>query len=243
MAKSKRANKTIKGPVQDLEDYLLVEIIRGKGKENRKNCAYNEIEKRIRSKIFYITRQFYIPGCSSDDVLQEALYALRYKAIPDYDGTKGRGDTFYPFDKFAALCIRRHLSTLLKSCFQNKRKTLNTSLSLDQDRTNLSDDNLHLSDIIPRTEGTVDSLLGDKEYYNNLFKKLFMELSVMERRVYKLYIRKYSYEEISDIINKFYKKNKIRKRADKKSIDNSISRIKQKGKKVFEKYKEIFEEE
>ena len=242
MAKSKRVKKYY-GPVKDLEDYQLVEIIRGKSRDKRRNSAYNEIEIRVKTNIFFIVRKFYIPGCSPDDILQEALYALRYKAIPDYDRNKGRGDTSYPFNKFAALCIRRHLSTLLKSSFQNKRKTLNTSLSLDQDRNKLSDDDLHLSDILPRTEGTIEDLIEGKEYYRNLFKKLYHELSIFEQRIFKLYAKKYSYEEITFIINKYYKKKKIKKRIDIKSVDNSLSRIKQNGRKIFEKYKEKFEEE
>lgn len=241
MAKSKRTKKNY-GPVEDLEDYQLVEIIREKGRDKRRNSAYNEIETRVKTNIFFIVRKFYIPGCSPDDILQEALYALRYKAIPDYDRNKGKENTFYPFDKFAALCIRRHLSTLLKSSFQNKRKALNTSLSLDQDRNRLSDDDLHLSDILPRTEGTIEELIEGKEYYRNLFRKLYSELSIFEQRIFKLYAKKYSYEEITFIINKYYKKKKIKKRIDIKSVDNSLSRIKQKGRKIFEKYKEKFEE-
>ena len=237
MTKSKRVKKYY-GPVKDLEDYQLVEIIRGKGRDKRRNSAYNEIETRIKSKIYFIVRQFYIPGCAPDDIFQEALYALRYKAIPDYDGSRGRGDSIYPFDKFAALCIRRHLSTLLKSKFQDKRKALSTSLSLDQDRNTVSEDDLHLSDILPRTEGTIEELIEGKEYYRNLFKRLYSELSIFEQRVFKLYAKKYSYEEISFIINKYYKKKKIRKKIDIKSIDNCLSRVKQKGRKIFEKYKE-----
>lgn len=231
MAKSKSDEN-----INSLDYQGLVDIVRSSCRSRKKNLAYNEIEKRIKSKIFFIVKQFYIPGCNYDDILQEALVALRYKAIPDYDGSRGRGDTIYPFDKFAVLCIRRHLSTLLKSSFQNKRKALNTSLSLDQDRNTETDDGLYLSDIIPRTEGSIVSELGEKEYYRKLFNGLYFELSVLEKRVFKLYSRRYSYGEISIIINRYYRKNKIKKKTNIKSIDNALSRIKAKARELYEMY-------
>jgi len=228
--------KRISGPIEELKYEDLVEVVRGNGRDKRKNCAYNEIEKRIKVKIFYITRQFYIPGLNSDDILQEALYALRFKAIPDYDKDRGAGDTSYPFDKFAALCIRRHLSTILKSSFQNKRKALNTSLSLDQSRGSYDDENLFLIDILPKTEGSVVDIIGESEYYKDLFDKLYSRLSKLEKVVFVLYTYRYSYDEITDKVNKIYKKKGIRKKVDVKSIDNALSRLKLKGREVFKKY-------
>lgn len=223
-------SKSFKG----LEYLKLVDIVKSSSRKQKRDLAYNEIEAQIKPKMFFIVRQFYIPGCNYEDILQEALYALRYKAIPDYDVSKGRDGIPYPFDKFAVLCIRRHLSTLLKSSFQNKRKALNTSLSLDQDRNTTSDDSLYLSDIIPRTEGTIVGELGEQEYYSKLFTRLYSELSTLEQRVFKLYAKRYSYEEISVIINKYYRKKKLKKRTNIKSIDNSLSRIKQKAKVIFD---------
>lgn len=214
----------------------LINIIKGNGRVKSKEFAYNEIEEKIKPKIYFIIKQFYIPGCNQEDILQEALYVLRYKAVIDYDRTKGRRGSPYPFDKFAILCIRRHLSTLLKSSFQNKKRALNTSLSLDQDRNNSTDDSLFLSDIIPRTDGSIGGEIADQEYFDILFKKLYSELSILEKRVFKLYTKKYSYDEISEIINKFYKKKNIRRKTNIKSIDNALSRIKQKGKEIFRKY-------
>jgi RNA polymerase sporulation-specific sigma factor len=240
MAKSDKRKpiQKVSGPIAELEYHELVDIVRGNGYKPRKESAYNEIENRIKPKVNYIIKQFFIPGCNHDDVLQEALYALRFKAIPDYDLSKGLREDPYPFDKFAVLCIRRHLSTILKSSFQNRKKALNTSLSLDQDRSNQVDDFLHLSDIIPHTEGTVGGDLGDKEYVYSLFSKLMSELSILEQRVFKLYSQKFSYEEISIIINRYYKKRKMKKKTNVKSIDNALSRIKQKAKDIYDKYNE-----
>ena len=237
MAKA-RSVKRITGPIEELKYEDLVEVVRGRSREKRKNSAYEEIEKRIKSKILYIIRQFYIPGLNFDDILQEALYALRFKAIPDYDGSRGSGDLPYPFDKFAVLCIRRHLSTILKGSFQNKKKALNTSLSLDQDRGSHDDENLYLSDILPKTDITVIDLIGDREYYKDLFTILYRKLSKLEKNVFVLYTYKFSYEEITDRINKSNKKKGVKRKVNVKSIDNALSRIKMKAREVYDKYGE-----
>lgn len=237
MAKSSKRIR-VTGPIDALENEQLVEIVRGQGKHNRRENAYNLLEARIRTKIIYIIRQFYIPGFSYDDVFQEALYALRFKAIPDYDHTKGREDKPYSFDKFALLCIRRHLSTILKGSFQNKKKTLNTSLSLDQDRGSSCDDNLFLADILPKTEGTVADEIGEKEFNKDLFIKLISDLSPLEKKVFKLYAFRYSYDEISRMINLYYRKKQMKKKTNVKSIDNALSRIKQKARHIYLKHEE-----
>ncbi|KKM78085.1 hypothetical protein LCGC14_1363560 [marine sediment metagenome] len=179
--------------IKNLDYIELVKIakIKIKKKKELANKAYNEIEERIKPKIMYIVRQFHIPGCNIDDICQEALYALRFKAIPDYDKDKGNYGP-YPFDNFAILCIRRHLSTLLKSSFQNKKKALNTSLSIDKNRNDNSIDMLFLSDILTDTNDTIADLLQSKEYYSNLFNTLFKKLSKFEKKVFVLYIKKYS---------------------------------------------------
>jgi len=226
------------GPVDSLKYEDLVEIVRGKSQTKRKNEAYNEIEGRIKFKLLYIVRQFYIPGLNFDDMLQESLYALRFKAIPDYDGSKGSGDLPYPFDKFAVLCVRRHLMTMLKSSFQYKQRTLNTSLSLDQDRGSHDDENLHLSDILPMTTTNIVDEIGEKEYYKTLFNSLYVKLSKLEKSVFVLYTYKFSYDEITDKINTVYKKRGTKRRVNIKSVDNALSRIKMKAKEVYDKHKE-----
>ncbi len=233
-----RSVKRISGPISKLKYEELVEVVRGRSRNDRKNSAYNEIQKRIKIKIIYIIRQFYIPGLNFDDILQEALFALRFKAIPDYDGSRGSGPEPYPFDKFAVLCIRRHLSTILKGSYQNKKKVLNTSLSLDQDRGEHEDESLYLSDILPKTDTTIVELIGEKEYYKTLFDGLYRKLSKLEKIVFILYTYKFSYDEITLKINRIYREKGAKKKVNVKSIDNALSRIKMKAKEVYDKHRE-----
>tara|TARA_Y100000310_G_C20693925_1_gene824161 strand:- start:2688 stop:3443 length:756 start_codon:yes stop_codon:yes gene_type:complete len=225
---------TIKTPENFADvDYIeLVDIVRKSRRKTRIDEAYRQIEKRMRTKLQQISFKFYIPGMSNDDIYQESLYALRYKAIKDYDKTRGSTDEPYPFDKFAILCIRRHLATNLKASYQNKKKVLNQSISLDQERNESSQDFLFLSDILPLTDSNILDDLERKEYYTRLFTALFKKLSDFERQVLILYAKKYSYEEIAEKVNKMRKKKNLYK-ISTKSIDNSLSRTKSKARIIF----------
>lgn len=245
-AKKKAAKK--EAPIHELDFPDLVDIVRSRGRVDKRkvNTAYEEIHYRIKTKIGYLVQNFRytMPGYSTDDIHQEALVALRYKAIPDFKkNVMGRSGEPYPFDNFAVLCMRRHLSTLRKACYQNKQKTLNTSLSLDQDRNESSEEALFLVDIIPRTDGTILEELGEKEYNNFLFNKLYERLSRFEKQVFLLYAQKYSYEEIAVLIKKKAKKDGTRNQKKKikdivKSVDNALSRMKQKARESFLKHGE-----
>ena len=212
----------------------LVEIVKNRRNISRSEIAFNDIVALLETRMQQISYKFQIPGYSPQDIYQEALFALRYKAIEDYD--KGRSATMEisPFDKFAVLCIRRHLSTKLKASYQNKHRVLNTSTSLDQDRGGAdSDEVLSLMDIVVRKGDSPDVLssLDDKEYYKTLFTSLYGRLSDFEREVFVLYCGKYSYEEMRDIIN-----NRHKDQIDAKSVDNALSRIKSKAKAVFRRH-------
>jgi len=215
-------------------DYIdLVDIVRKSRSRERSNEAYSEIERRMKYKLKQITFKFFIPGMGNDDIYQEALYALRYKAIKDYDKTRGSGDEPYPFDRFAILCIRRHLATSLKSSYQNKTRVLNQSISLDQERRDSSStqDFMFLSDILPISDIDVLEDIELREYYKILFSTLYKKLSDFEKMVFVFYSQRYSYEQIAEKINR--KRNKIGlEKINVKSIDNSLSRIKMKSKKI-----------
>jgi len=228
--------------IKDLDFDELISIVRKKGRKKKNSHytvdeAYNEILRRMKPDLCRISHKFFIPGCSYDDIYQESLWALRYKAIKDYDRTKGRDGKPYPFNKFANLCIRRHLSSALQRSFRKKQEILNTSISLDQNRSNNDgEDSLFLSDILSTGDKDVLETLGQREYYKNLFNNLFLRLSKFEKRVFCLYVRKYSYEDITGIINKYNIKKGLKTRISIKSVDNALSRIKQKAKIVFKKY-------
>jgi hypothetical protein len=244
MSKSKKTNKKV--IISELEFPELVDIVKNinQKKNNFGEEAYAELEKRMKLKIGYISSKFFIPGYTKEDIYQESLFALRFKAVIDYKKEVMGKNGYYPFDKFAILCIRRHLSTLLKTCYQNKKKAMSTSISLSQDRGDdsiESSDSLFLIDVLSDGGDLIVNVIGEKEYYKKLFSKLFLKLSNFEKKVFILYYQRYTYEEMSDIINKKYKKDGQKKKTNIKSIDNALSRLKQKGKEIFDKYQEELE--
>ena len=221
---------------QDLLLVKLVDTVRKSRKKEKADAAFESIIYILKNKIEQLVYKFNIPGHSKQDIRQEALFALRYKAIKDYDRNRSAMKKISPFDKFAMLCMRRHLSTRLKSSYQNKSITLNRAASLDADRSSSlnGEENLFLSDIVVCTEGDVIDDIAQQENFNILMSNLYRKLSALEKEVLKLYSCRYSYVEIAEIINKKLK-NKKKDMVEVKSIDNALSRIKSKAKEIIYK--------
>ena len=140
----------------------LVDEVRFGKTKMKSDLAFDKLAEMLHPKIQQLVYKFKIPGLSSGDLYQEALFALRFKAIKDYDYSRSDMQEISPFDKFAALCIRRHLSTKLKSSWQNKNRVLNSSISLDQDRSAKgSEDNLFLSDILAAAGPDVSTAINE----------------------------------------------------------------------------------
>jgi len=211
---------------------VLINLVRGSKNQNKVNQAFEEILENLSPRIQGMVNKFTIRGLDPNDVMQEALYALRYKAIKDYDKTRGTVVGVAPFDRFALLCIRRHLSTEFKSSLQNNRKkVLNQSISLNQESRGNNDD-LSLINIIPSGDGNILEEVQEKEYFNGLMSNLFKSLSRFEREVLILYSQRFTYEEISDKINE----NRVKIIVNVKGIDNALSRIKNKAKVIITQY-------
>jgi RNA polymerase sigma-H factor len=221
-------------PVLEVAQFIkLVDKVRKSRKKADSDAAFNQLAHALKPRIRSLCSKFDIKGMTQDDIYQEALIALKFKAIKDYDQTRGSGEGPAPFDRFALLCIRRHLATELKASHQIRRRVINGAISLDQERNEFNDD-LSLINIIPHTKGDVLNIIAHKEYFRRLIGKLLSKLSKFEHEVFKLYIEKYTYEEISVIINR----RKLRNGSNIKSIDNALSRIKHKAHAIFYKLNE-----
>jgi RNA polymerase sporulation-specific sigma factor len=208
----------------------LVEKIRDEQtKPEARNLAFQSVVDGLESKIKKIAGKFKIPGDSFEDVYQESLVALRFKAIKDYDITRGSGEGPAPFDRFALLCIRRHLATKLKTSHQHKHRVMTVSKSLDQDRSSDNED-LSIVNILESSDSDILTKLQDNEQYKLLINRLLTRLSKFEKLVFYLYANGYTYDEISSLINRKYPQ---KDNVDVKSVDNALSRIKHKGDSIF----------
>ena len=194
-----------------------------------KETIFNEIIEKIDPLIRRIVGKFNIPGYEKSDLYQEALYAVRFKAISDFDVTRIIGDDFVGFEKFAALCVKRHLSTLLKCSFQNKKATLNTSVSFHALASD-DDESFDMSSLMD-APGISQELNSERqEIFRSIISNLMEHLSDFEKKVLALYAQRFSYEEISDMLNR----NGETKTINIKGVDNALSRIKIKAKMVVD---------
>lgn len=185
---------------------------------NENEVAFLELHSYLDKYIKLFSRKYRIPGCDADEIEQEALYALRYKAIEDFDPGRGK------FRSFAILCIKRHLFSLIKANNQQKRIVLNQSLSLDEDRSE-GGESLSLASLITEDGLTADEEFERNENYKQKQDKLLEKLSAFEQETLKLYLQQYHYDEIVEELRKIFPEKKV----NKKSVDNSLQRVRAKA--------------
>lgn len=179
--------------------------------------SFAKLREHLNYYINLFSNKYKIAGCDADEIEQECLIALRSKAIEDFDPSRGR------FKSFAVLCMKRHLFSLIKGNNQQKRKVLNTSISLDEDRS--EGDNLSLSALIFTDEIPAIDQMVEQESAQLREIRFLSQLSEFEQEVYKLYAQQLSYNEIVDKLKAIFPTKKYKKKA----IDNALQRAKLKG--------------
>ncbi|MBE6786890.1 MAG: sigma-70 family RNA polymerase sigma factor [Ruminococcaceae bacterium] len=178
--------------------------------ENNKNLTDNEIISLINNGEYenlqiIIDRYLpliikmakkYCPKTEVEDAVQEATIAL-YGAVKGYDSEKSS------FSTLASVCIKRSMISHLRK--NNAEKAVPEELIIPIEEANLlSFDN-------------PESILIEKEDFDNLKQNIKLELSSMEYTVLQLFLEGKSYLEISKQMN-----------TTEKSVDNALSRIRKK---------------
>ncbi len=176
--------------------------------KNGDDLAENELFSRYKDLVVKISRGYFIVGGDLEDIVQEGMIGL-YKAIKGYSGHKET-----TFKTFAVLCIKHQIQTAIRRANTNKNKPLSRAVSFQNFTSTETMDYLPIELILDTTPA---EKVIDKENYNTLKDIIKKTLSNLEFQVLRLYLSGYSYKEIS-------KELKIKE----KSIDNSLSRIKQK---------------
>ena len=196
----------------------LVNKIKDTGSEE----AFVTLKIYLDSYIKLFGRRYKIHGCDSDEIEQECLYALRYKAIEDFKPSRGK------FRSFAILCIKRHLFSLIKGNNQQKRRVLNTSLSLDEDRG--EDDGLSLINLVEEEGPTAIEDIERNENNKANLEKLIEKLSPLEHEVLILYLQQCRYDEIVEGLEKIFPEKNI----TTKTADNALQRLRAKAQNLTE---------
>ena len=164
-----------------------------------------ELFNKYRSLINKYSRGYFLVGGDVEDLIQEGMIGL-YKAIKNYSQEKDAS-----FATFASLCIRRQIQSAIRNASTQKNKILSSAVPI----TDEEDDDYGIFSIT--SADRPDQKLINKQTNEEIFSQLKKMLSPLEFDVLKSYLAGLTYEQISQKTN-----------LSKKSIDNALSRIKNK---------------
>lgn len=195
-----------------LDDGELLYMISDNNEE-----AYDTIYKKYDPVISYFAKKYsgFTDGKGIDynDLYQEGLIGLM-QAIDKFKEQKD-----IKFSTFAFLCIKRKIISLVRDVNRKKHSALNDSYSIDY---HPEDDNRSFDNLLATSYSGIEDLLVSKENDEYINRRINEVLSDFEKTVYELRLNNFSYEEISQLLNKSFK-----------SIDGTLSRIKEKIKNIL----------
>ena len=175
--------------------------------------AENEILEKYKDTEVKISRGYFIIGGELEDIIQEGMIGL-YKAIKNFSKNKNA-----TFKTFAIMCIKHQIQTAIKKANTKKNLPLSNSVSLQSFSEKSEEDEFLPVNLIFQV--SPDEKIINRENYKYLVSAIKKTLSKKEFEVLKYYLRGYTYKEIADFLN-----------LNQKSIDNSLSRIKNKLKNI-----------
>lgn len=169
-----------------------------------------------------IARGYFLIGGDTDDLIQEGMIGL-YKAIQNYkENNKSK------FSTYAYHCIKHQVQSAVRSSLSNKNSPLNAYLSIsNQGMLLIGNENEDEIDeehgiFLASGEPSPEEKFFEQERKLEITNAVKKQLSDFEYKVLKLYLKGYSYLDIAQKLQK-----------DNKSIDNAITRLKQKLQSAF----------
>lgn len=172
--------------------------------------ALNELLSKYKPLASKLARSYFLTGGDMEDLVQEGMIGL-YKAIKHF--SNGKNATF---KTFSTTCIKHQLQSAVREDLSDKNKTLSSALSLVSDKKEGEEDD-DFEILLPSSQPTPYEKVVEKETLNEVKNKIIQTLSKLEIKVFGLYLQGYSYNEIS-----------AKSGLNKKSIDNALTRIKNK---------------
>lgn len=171
------------------------------------NDAMEQLCAEYKDTVRMLARPYFLIGADRDDLIQEGMIGL-FKAVRDY-----KSDKEASFYSFAQLCITRQLSSALEASNRKKHMPLNTYISFSQSDS----DGTEFEEMLQDDIASPEQLLIEKEKFKEFKEQLWNKLSNMEKKVLQLYLEGNNYTSIAHMLGK-----------SDKSIDNALSRIRQK---------------
>jgi len=199
---------------KDFNDYELLEQIHSCSEDANEILLYKYRPLIVSEAKKYI--KYSHGGVDLNDLIQEGLLGLN-DAINSF-----RDEQPANFGTYAKICVQRKMTNLIKSTMSYKNKILNDYVSIDNDEEEPIDSFLADNSTNPV------NMVEDYDFQNRVISNLNEKLSEIEKEVFDLKLKGFTYKEIADLLEK-----------DNKSIDNCIQRIKTKLKKAIEELKWI----
>lgn len=191
---------------QEVNDYELISLAQEHNEDALEilRNKYKPLLEKIGKKYYCVIKD----EIDYEDVIQE-IYLTFEEAIQKFNDKKN-----ICFYTFATSCIKKHLLTLIKTFQRQKYITKKNQISLDYVIDNEED---NLLNYIQDNINNPERITEEKENEQNLYKQIIAPLTPLEECVITLKIQNFTYEEIASILDK-----------DKKSINNTIQRIRKK---------------
>ena len=177
--------------------------------QNGDEDAVNALLIKYKNLVNKLARSYFLMGGDMEDIIQEGMIGL-YKAIMHFSQTKNAS-----FKTFASTCIKHQIQNAVKVASSEKNKVLSSALSIAEDSTFEEEEKLGFETF--SDQPSPDDKILEKEKLEELKILVSKTLSPLEAKILSLYLSGYSYNEISQIAG-----------ISKKSIDNGLSRIKNK---------------
>lgn len=177
--------------------------------QNKNEEAMNELLTKYKSLINKIARSYFLIGGDMEDIVQEGMIGL-YKSITHFDSQKNAS-----FKTFATTCIKHQIQSAVKIASSEKNKVLSQAIPFTEEFNQEDEEEIEL--LIPSNLPSPDDKVLEHEKLSEIYSLINQNLSELEKKILALYLKGYSYNEISQIAQ-----------ISKKSIDNGLSRIKSK---------------
>ena len=191
---------------KDENDFELLYLVKEED-ENAKNMFYEKYRPMVEIKAKKYYSQIQNKGYELNDLIQEGMIGLS-NAIKDFNE-----DEETKFLTFANVCIERSIIDFIREINRQKHQALNTSISIDQTTSS----GRTLLDFLNDDSNNPENSFIFLEEQEELKNRVKENLSDFEKEVFDLRFEGFTYQEIAILLNKSIK-----------SIDGTISRIKQK---------------
>lgn len=203
---------------RDYNDNELLYLI-GESNESALDIMYDKYKPIVEIKAKKYRLLGKKVGLEYNDLIQEGMLGLS-DAIKSYKDNK---DT--KFSSFANVCIERQILSILSYSSRKKHSFLNDSYSLDD---SIDDEGRTLLDFLFSDNLDPSVAIEKEETKEELFDKIYKELSNFEKSVLDLKMVGLDYKEISLLLEKSYK-----------SVDSALQRIRYKVKKILDSSENI----